>query len=372
MNIVKHFGVYGRCIQDNKLLCIQKNGGPYHGLFDLPGGSQKDGESLIATLKREILEETGFYIATIKMNQLFDAFVRIEEEARIVHHRYLFGVTTDYLLKDELEIEVFTDDEVGTYTKTVTFDEAYLYLKWNNKRSLYYASAIFLCITSIIPLLCLTGAAESQLIPSLDFAETVGILLFFIFISSAVALFIYCRTIQQRYDFLLRDTFKLEYGVKGMLKEKQSKAHARYVFLSITGVVLCILSQVPIIHVPDHSFWIGILVSFMLLMIAFGVFLLVIVHIRQSMIIRLIKEGQVSNKKRNARKIIVPLSTVYWLFITALYLMIAWPTQNWGAYWIVWPIASILFVIVLVLSQLIVDRSKQRIDKNIQIFHQNK
>lgn len=290
---------------------------------------------------------------------------------KILQLSNLFGVTTDYLLKDELEFEIFTDDEVDTHIKTVTFDEVYTYLKLNNKRSLYYASAVFLCITSIIPLLCLTGAAESQLISSLDFAEVVGITLFFIFISSAVALFIFCRTIQQRYDFLRKDTFKLEYGVKGMLKEKKSKAHNRYVFLSIIGVVLCILSQIPIIHVPDDSLWVSILSSIMILMIAVGVFLLVVVNIRQSMIIRLLKEGQFSNEKRKAKKIISVISTVYWLFITALYLVIAWPTQNWGACWIVWPVASILFVIVLVLNQYISEKTKQHNGENAQIFQKN-
>nr|WP_144926564.1 NUDIX hydrolase [Paenibacillus bovis] len=56
------FGVYGVCIQDDKLLVIHKNGGPYINRYDLPGGSLEEGESLANAMKREFLEETGIAI----------------------------------------------------------------------------------------------------------------------------------------------------------------------------------------------------------------------------------------------------------------------------------------------------------------------
>ena len=44
MEIKNHFGVYGVCLQEGKLLCIEKTRGPYQHRFDLPGGSQEPGE----------------------------------------------------------------------------------------------------------------------------------------------------------------------------------------------------------------------------------------------------------------------------------------------------------------------------------------
>lgn len=59
-NVTKtHFGVYGSAIRDGKILLIKKARGPYTGLYDLPGGSQEEGEDYLQTLKREIAEETG-------------------------------------------------------------------------------------------------------------------------------------------------------------------------------------------------------------------------------------------------------------------------------------------------------------------------
>ncbi|WP_163579213.1 NUDIX hydrolase [Gracilibacillus saliphilus] len=56
------FGVYGICVEDGKLLVINKNGGPYVNRYDLPGGSLEGDESLSDALKREFLEETGLEI----------------------------------------------------------------------------------------------------------------------------------------------------------------------------------------------------------------------------------------------------------------------------------------------------------------------
>jgi ADP-ribose pyrophosphatase YjhB (NUDIX family) len=53
------FGVYGICFENNKLLVINKNRGPYINRFDLPGGSLEESESLNEAMKREFTEETG-------------------------------------------------------------------------------------------------------------------------------------------------------------------------------------------------------------------------------------------------------------------------------------------------------------------------
>jgi ADP-ribose pyrophosphatase YjhB (NUDIX family) len=62
MKYHRAFGVYGICIENEKLLVIHKGGGPYINRYDLPGGNLEDGESLIEAMKREFLEETGLEI----------------------------------------------------------------------------------------------------------------------------------------------------------------------------------------------------------------------------------------------------------------------------------------------------------------------
>lgn len=86
--IVNHIGVYGVYIKDNKLLCIRKERGPYKNRFDLPGGSQKEYESLTETLVREFQEETGYQIGNYSNCRAYDVFVG--EINRTVHHIMVF------------------------------------------------------------------------------------------------------------------------------------------------------------------------------------------------------------------------------------------------------------------------------------------
>lgn len=51
--------LYGICLDDGKLLVINKSGGPYINRYDLPGGNLEDGEALSEAMKREFLKETG-------------------------------------------------------------------------------------------------------------------------------------------------------------------------------------------------------------------------------------------------------------------------------------------------------------------------
>ena len=90
MEIKKHFGVYGVCLQEGKLLCIEKTRGPYQHRFDLPGGSQEEGEGLTETLKREVLEETGYTLNSYSNPRIYDVLVHEEGQDFAVHHIMAF------------------------------------------------------------------------------------------------------------------------------------------------------------------------------------------------------------------------------------------------------------------------------------------
>ena len=90
MEIKKHFGVYGIYYENGKLLCIEKTRGPYRHRFDLPGGSQELGEGLTETLKREVLEETGYMLSQYSNPRIYDVLVHEEGQDFAVHHIMAF------------------------------------------------------------------------------------------------------------------------------------------------------------------------------------------------------------------------------------------------------------------------------------------
>ena len=114
--IINHIGVYGICVRDNKLLCIQKERGPYKNRFDLPGGSQKENEGLTETLVREYREETGYQIKGYGDCRVYDVFV--EESNRTVHHIMVFYNVDINLEQQDAILEKLEDelnDSSGIY-----------------------------------------------------------------------------------------------------------------------------------------------------------------------------------------------------------------------------------------------------------------
>lgn len=81
------FGIYGIYFEDEKLLVINKNGGPYKKRFDLPGGSLEDSESLSIALKREYFEETGLEVEIVKNLGVVDFMLSTNwRDSTLVHH----------------------------------------------------------------------------------------------------------------------------------------------------------------------------------------------------------------------------------------------------------------------------------------------
>ena len=85
-----HFGIYGVIKKEGKILLIQKARGPYTGLYDLPGGSPKEGEKSEQTLRREIKEETGCDVVKFSNPQrksiIFSDFTKASAEHGILKH----------------------------------------------------------------------------------------------------------------------------------------------------------------------------------------------------------------------------------------------------------------------------------------------
>lgn len=67
MEQISRFGAYGILLKDSKMLLTLKRGGPYQGLWDLPGGGIEFGETPEETLKRELLEEVSTSVERLEL-----------------------------------------------------------------------------------------------------------------------------------------------------------------------------------------------------------------------------------------------------------------------------------------------------------------
>ena len=99
--------------------CIRKTRGPYRGRFDLPGGTPEEGESLVETLRREMLEETGFQVSAIHQNTIRDVFVTVPEIARVHHEFVLFAIDVEE--KNAQTVEDFVTSEEKNDSKGIVW-----------------------------------------------------------------------------------------------------------------------------------------------------------------------------------------------------------------------------------------------------------
>lgn len=113
---------------------------------------------------------------------------------RILDLGKIFGVSTDYLLKDEMEAVEFSDfDESSAKVVKVSIDDANSFLSAKAKEGRSVALGVAICILSPVLLILLAGLSEYStwgLSVSESFASGVGVTVLLIMITAAVALFI--------------------------------------------------------------------------------------------------------------------------------------------------------------------------------------
>ena len=199
---------------------------------------------------------------------------------KILKMSQLFGVTTDYLLKEDAPAEegcVEPDLEPESF-RTMTLEEANAYLDLAQENHQKIALGVGLCILSPTPLLFLSGASEFGFLPfSGDMAGALGIICLFLIIALAVTLLIPAGLRLEPYDYLEKEPLATQYGVAGMVEKRKEEYQNRYHSGLIAGILLCLLSVIPLfITAALNREFLGVsALCLMFWMIALGVYLLV-------------------------------------------------------------------------------------------------
>ena len=89
-------GVGAVVIKDGKVLLVKRGVAPNKGLWAIPGGSLKLGETLQEGAEREILEETGVTVRCGDPCYSFDFFER-DADNRIRFHYVIVDMLADYI-----------------------------------------------------------------------------------------------------------------------------------------------------------------------------------------------------------------------------------------------------------------------------------
>lgn len=275
----------------------------------------------------------------------------------------LFGVTTDYLLKDELVDEEFVEGVDETPIRKISLAEANDYLEQRKNASVQIAIATLLCIISPILIFLLLAFSECTSIPITEnLAVGIGMVALFSLVTIAVVIYIRVGFKNAPYEFLEKEPFETEYGVTGLAREKQKTYRNTYIKFNIFGTCACILSPVPLIcaALSGKGLLVMIILCVTLLTVAIGVMFFIVAGVRWASMQKLLKEGEFSEKGKQKNKIIEAIGTVYWLLATAIYLGWSFLTSDWHITWVIWPIAGVLFAVVELVCNLVIDKQVEK------------
>lgn len=271
----------------------------------------------------------------------------------------LFGVSVDYLLKDEME-EMEQEGIVGEQSnvRRVSMEEASAFLTVKEQTSGTIAIATLLCILSPVCLIVMGGLSE---IPGIgiseDAAGAIGMIALLTIIAIAVAIFITSGNKTAPFSYLEKEVFETEYGVSGMVKERREQYRNTYNKGNVLGAGICILALIPLFAAialgQEQDMTLLTMTCVMLTLIGIGVTFFIRCGIVWESFDKLLQEGDYSRKKKEGRSIMTAIGTAYWLIATAVYLGYSLTTNDWHVSWIVWVVAGVLFPAVVAIVRLL-------------------
>ncbi len=287
----------------------------------------------------------------------------IPDLEKILQLGTLFGVTTDYLLKDDLEDEEFTDASSDTNVNKITIEEANTYLDQRNSASWRIALATFLCILSPITLIVLSTLSElSNPIITETTAGAIGLIVLFAFILCAVPIYIYCGFKNEPYTFLDKNIpFELEYGVKGMVTERKKRFRDTYIKFNIIATCVCIFSPIPLIisGFTENEFLTIMMLALLMIVAGIGASIFIVVGVQNASMQKLLQEGEFTRQEKMRTGVKEIVGFCYWGVLTAIFLTVSFLTNGWHLSWIIFAVGGILFPIVMCICNYFADRQKK-------------
>ena len=271
---------------------------------------------------------------------------------KILQMSRIFGVSTDYLLKDEIELpaEGPAAADNTPALRRVSMEEASRYLALSRETAPKLALATFLCVISPVCLIFLAGLSSGGFVPITETAAAgIGLCVLMILVAIGVTLFIISAAKVKDFEFIGNEPFEF--------REKNSR-------LTVIGTVLCILSVLPLFAVlsvlpaADDVVYIAA-VCVLLFMVGLGCIAFVYSGTYHGAMEKLLEEGDYSRDNKGRRKVIGTISAAYWLIVTAVFLVMMFspntpmmPRETW----IIWAVGGVLYAAVMAVVRLLTGR----------------
>ena len=334
----------------------------------------------------------------------WESMASMPDIQKIMAMSELFGISTDYLLKDELEelpvtavvatattaaatttdgADTATSDGIaGTAASTATgastgdnastskavapklsvsLESATEYLDAVARTSRPTSFAITLFILGPALLVSLATYSEDALNFDLtrispDALGIAGVCLMMLFTAAGVGLLILQDMKLARFKQFKKASLELQYGVEAAIRRRAESTESLRYMQQAAGVCLTILSAIPFLIASYFGAGLTFAVGFLAaaILVSLGVYLLVYSGILRDGYRVLLQEGDFSHDEKSSKKDYEStalkyrsLAKAYFGAITLLYVGYSFITKDWKSSWIIWPVSALLYHIAL-------------------------
>ena len=282
---------------------------------------------------------------------------------KIVAMSTLFGVSTDYLLKDataaenepirdfargdadeEVVEEIITEEPIPT--REVSAAEAEEYLTAVKKAGPRIALGVLLCILSPVALILLCGLADFRLLMSEGVAAACGLLMLFVFVGAAIAFFIPTGMSLSKYEYLEKNVLILPEWLETTLREEYEANNKKELLRITAGILCCLFGALLLIVVsclfPIFEELILACTAALLVFVAIGVYIIVRTCYLRGAYQKLLQLEEYTEKHKENTARFEVIGDIYWMLILVIYLGVSFLSHRWDITWIIWLIGGIL------------------------------
>ena len=285
---------------------------------------------------------------------------------KIVKMSHIFSVSTDYLLKDELE-----SPQEGTQTDTaseqepengcgalngrsVTLEEANKYMDMAKQSAKGTALGTFLCILSPVCLLLISGFLQDGRIRMSDErAGAAGLIILLVLVLAGVALLVTEGMKLSGFRYLDEEGISLKYGVRGIVEKRREDFEQTHRRCTVLGVALCIISVIPLMTVGtfvDNDIYSIMCLALLIVFVAVAVYLFVWSGCIYGSFRKLLQEGEYAKEKKAIKKRTAFLNGVYWAGVLAAFLILRssniYEESEYNILGIYWTVAVLLYIMI--------------------------
>ncbi|MFY8350514.1 helix-turn-helix domain-containing protein [Pseudoalteromonas sp. SSM20] len=276
---------------------------------------------------------------------------------KIIKLAELFNVSTDFLLKDEIEAVEHLTEQDNNEVNQVSLEQALDYIKAKKEQAILTAKGVAFFVCSAVPLFFLLALSNTASV-ALDkkVATVMGIISIFLMVAVGVRLVIQTNGFKRNLTFIEKNKFELMYGVHSAISEKLDGFTPSYNNKVSLAVTLFICSTVPLLLVVmliGRADLTLLMLAVLLFLVTLGLWIIIPTSSEFEAYKHILNEGdknrELTQNERNAMK----LAPFYWPLVLAIFLAWSLWTMNWGVTWIIWPVAGVLFAALVGLMGLL-------------------